>query len=63
MTSPFKALPKAGLWHAVFYFRKPPTARLSELLESAAENLALSFMSNQTARLKIEMIIDKDPCA
>lgn len=66
MTSPFKALPKAGLWHAVFYFRKPPTARLSELLESAAENLALSlFMQEQPdgKSWKIEMILDKESLA
>ena len=60
MTSPFKALPEDGLWHAVFYFRKSPTPALSAQLEIAIEDLALSlFIQEQPSGdlWKVEMII------
>ncbi len=64
MTSPFKAIPKAGLWHVVFYFRKQPDSDFTEKLDAAIEGLALSlFIQEQPSgeRWKIEMVTAGKP--
>lgn len=62
MTSPFKAMPKDGLFHAVFFFRKPPTPEFHDQLEQTFQDLAFSTFLQEQAdgqNWKAEIILLK----